>query len=90
MTFDPQNGNNPYQFPYKSGDKLLRPTDPYRSGNTFGGWYKESTCQTKWNFDTDTIAGNMTLYAKWVPNSYTVKYSGNGGSGNNGVKHFSV
>lgn len=56
------------------GSKVTKPTDPTRTGHTFGGWYKEAACTTAWNFDTDTVTGNITLYAKWTPvqKNYTI------------------
>jgi uncharacterized repeat protein (TIGR02543 family) len=36
-----------------------------KDGYTFGGWYKEAALVTPWNFGTDTVTGNITLYAKW-------------------------
>lgn len=36
-----------------------------RLGYVYEGWYTESSCTTKWNFDTDTVSGNLTLYAKY-------------------------
>jgi len=36
---------------------------------------------TYWNFTTDTIADNMTLYAQWFKNTYTVFFDLNGGTG---------
>ena len=51
--------------------------EPVRTGYTFGGWYKSANCNDdeKWNFDTDKMPiGGLTLYAKWTPNTYTIKY----------------
>ena len=31
------------------------PKDPTREGYTFGGWYKESECVNKWDFENDTL-----------------------------------
>lgn len=31
----------------------------------FIGWYKEAECQNKWNFNTDTVNGDIPLYAGW-------------------------
>ena len=39
----------------------------------FGGWYKDQLCTTPWNFNTDTVTQNVTIYAKWTdltPDSY--------------------
>lgn len=47
------------------GEKLVCPVDPVREGYTFAGWYKDIHLTEKWNFDKDTVRGNMSLYAKW-------------------------
>ena len=53
------------------------PADPTRQGYRFGGWYKESECINKWDFDTDIVPAKehdeeekyiykeTCLYAKW-------------------------
>jgi uncharacterized repeat protein (TIGR02543 family) len=35
-----------------------------RTGHTFGGWFKEAAFNNQWNFSTDTVMGDTTLYAK--------------------------
>ena len=47
------------------GEKLIRPEDPVREGYTFEGWYKDIHLTEKWDFEKDTVQGNMSLYAKW-------------------------
>ena len=43
------------------------------------GWYKTKECkeEDRWNFKSNTITGNLTLYAKWVE-LYDVNYYVNG------------
>ena len=48
------------------GEKLTRPEDPIRDGMYFVGWYKDIHLSQEWDFDTDTVKGNMKLYAKWT------------------------
>ena len=49
------------------GQTADEPTDPpTRDGYVFDGWYKESTCNTPWNFNTDTVTSDIILYAKWL------------------------
>ena len=48
------------------GEKIVRPEDPTRDGKHFAGWYKDIHLTQEWNFETDTVTGNMTLYAKWM------------------------
>ena len=55
---------------YSKGDKIKEPTTiPTATGKTFIGWYKDSGCTIKWNFSTDTISSNVTLYAKFEKNA---------------------
>lgn len=45
---------------------------PIKTGYTFNGWYKESSCVTQ--VESDTIvstANNHTIYAKWTANELT-------------------
>ena len=49
-------------------------TAPTATGYTFGGWYKESSCTNAWNFATDTVTADKTLYAKWTVKSHTITY----------------
>ena len=52
---------------YTSGSKITEPkVTPSLTGNTFEGWYKDQACTVKWNFNTDTITANTTLYAKFT------------------------
>lgn len=48
------------------------------------GWYTSIdagvTLDQPWNFATDTISGDMTLYANWVANVYTISFESNRGS----------
>ena len=62
------------------GNKATTPTAPKATGYTFGGWYKEANCTTAFDFNT-AINANITLYAKWTINQYTLTYSaGEGGT----------
>lgn len=64
------------------GATVSKPTDPQKVGYTFGGWYKEPTCATEFKFsdeqNPDTVTSNITLYAKWSINQYTVTFNNNG------------
>ena len=58
-------------------EKAVNPTAPTKAGHTLAGWYKEATFTNEWNFTTDVVKENTTLYAKWTTNSP----SGGGGGG---------
>ena len=59
-------------------DSITEPTIS-KTGNTFDGWYTDGSFHTKYSF-SDKIKNNLTLYAKWNPNSYTITFDSNGGS----------
>lgn len=82
VTFDAQGGSTVASQDVAKNGKVTKPTDPTRTGYTFGGWYKEAACTTAWNFDTDTVTGNITLYAKWTPvkKNYTITLNPAGGT----------
>lgn len=69
--------------------------NPQRTGYTFEGWYttknngtqiydKTGKCRndgTYWKDNKWHYAGNAILYAHWTPNTYTVSYDANSGTG---------
>ena len=63
-----------------SDSKVTKPEDPSREGYTFNGWYQDEDCTDEWDFETDTVYGNITLYAGWTKIVYTVTFQSNGGS----------
>jgi uncharacterized repeat protein (TIGR02543 family) len=46
-------------------DLIPEPVQPSKPGHTFGGWYKDAGLTTPWNFATDIVTEDITLYAKW-------------------------
>ena len=52
----------------KAGSLITEPTAPETEGYVFTGWYKDTTfaAKQKWNFETDTVQSNTTLYACWI------------------------
>jgi len=59
------------------GGRAAEPAAMARSGYTFGAWYKEADFINQWNFAADTVSGDITLHAKWIPITYTVAYEKN-------------
>ena len=67
--------------------KAVEPQDPVMDGFIFDGWFRESGFTNLWNFSSDTVTSNMTLYAKWVPEDPEMVWvrSGSYMMGDNGV-----
>lgn len=57
--------------------KLQAPQDPEKLGYKFGGWYKDYQCKNQWDFDVDTVNGNIMLYAKWIGENHPLPISKN-------------
>ncbi len=70
-------GTAPSAVKVNYGAKVSKPTDPTATGYTFGGWYKEAGCTNQYNFNS-AVTSDITLYAKWTINQYTVTFSSNG------------
>ena len=63
VTFD---GENETSVAY--GEKIRKPADPTKESTvstvyTFDAWYNG---ETKWNFETDTVSGDVVLVAKYT------------------------
>lgn len=80
VAFDTAGGNMSHTTRYflqgKDISNEIKP-DP-RTGYTFGGWNKADG--TAWDYASDTVTDNITLYAKWTANTYTVTFDSTGGS----------
>ena len=62
-----------------SGTLATRPDAPATTpGYTFGGWNKADG--TAWDYASDKVTDNITLYAKWTANTYTITFDTTGGS----------
>ena len=90
VAFDPDDGTQ-YEDFYKTtvpvGGKVThKPADPTRDGYLFKGWYSylgENDEPVMWDFENDTVAANMTLWASWTEDSNGGNNNGGGGEGEN-------
>jgi uncharacterized repeat protein (TIGR02543 family) len=80
VTFDSQSGSAVNSQMLVRNSKAVKPANPVRANFIFGGWYKEAACTNAWNFDTDTVTADITLYAKWTLIVYTVTWNANDGT----------
>lgn len=64
-----------YEADISGTGNAYKPTIPPagKEDYVFDGWYADPTGQTEYKFDGKTMpAQNITVYAKWVPPTYTV------------------
>ena len=55
------------------------PAAPTKTGYTFTGWYTDEACTQK--YTADYVTSDITLYAGFTANTYSVKFNANGGTG---------
>lgn len=69
VTFDANGGEfdniNPHEFSVYKGDKIVSPVSPTKTNYKLGGWTKTKDGIDYWDFSTDVVNTNTTLYAKW-------------------------
>ncbi|MCR5849307.1 MAG: leucine-rich repeat protein [Bacteroidaceae bacterium] len=50
---------------WSNKDKVTEPAALSADGYLHTGWYSDAACTTKWDFATDVVTGDKTLYAGW-------------------------
>lgn len=79
VSFDSNGGSSVVSITQDYKSTIIAPENPTKDGYQFDGWYKDSGLTTKY-FPTNMPSSNITLYAKWKANSYTITFVVNGGS----------
>lgn len=74
VTFDSKGGSPVSSSRVQKGATYMTmPANPTKADATFDGWYKDEDCTIP--FDrSEAINSDMTLYAKWRQNTYSVTY----------------
>ncbi len=80
VVFDSQGGSEVAEQSVYAGEKIVQPINPTKEKAFFSGWYKEAECTNAWEFATESVSQDLTLYAKWTDIAYTVTFESNGGS----------
>lgn len=76
VTFNSNGGSEVEKQSVAEGGKVTKPTDPTYDGYIFDAWYSDSALTDAWDFASDTVSSDITLYAKWNEeafNGYEVK-----------------
>ncbi|MBR3163123.1 MAG: InlB B-repeat-containing protein, partial [Clostridia bacterium] len=81
ITFNSNGGSavSPIKGIYKT--KIEEPEAPTKTGYTFTGWYEDQALTELYTF-SQMPNKNITLYAGWTSNAYTITYKMNGGTNN--------
>lgn len=79
VTFDTTGGSAVETQLVGDGEAALIPAAPTREGYTFAGWSASKSDGNAYVFSTP-VTKDVTLYAQWTPNTYTVTFNSNGGT----------
>lgn len=63
--FDAQGGTAAASQSVPAGQPVSCPADPVREGFRFLGWYRDPEGLVPWDFVSDLVTGDLTLYARW-------------------------
>ena len=74
VTFDSNGGTAVESITVEENKKIPRPENPTREGYTFDGWYSGYNNEEKWMFTGFTVTEDITLTAKWIPNTYEITF----------------
>jgi uncharacterized repeat protein (TIGR02543 family) len=80
VTYNAQGGTDISSQEADYDTLIIAPTPPQKTGYAFAGWYKDAGCTSVWTWASDRVKGDMTLYAKWGINIYTVTFDTQGGN----------
>jgi uncharacterized repeat protein (TIGR02543 family) len=80
ITFETNGGSSIAPIPGNFGDSVSVPNDPTREGYTFSGWYTDVNLTQATTVPNAIPAQNLTLYASWIINQYTITFETNGGN----------
>ena len=64
VSFDTQGGSAVDSQKIESGKYAQRPTDPIKDNYSFIGWFKESSGENVFEFESEAIVKDTTVYAE--------------------------
>ncbi len=72
VTFDSQGGSVIESKRVPAGNPVAAPTSPTRDNFDFHGWFRSADENAaRWNFSTDRVNEDLTLYAHWTAKEQT-------------------
>ena len=73
VTFNTLGGSAVEAQKVKDGEKAAKPADPTKDGFLFSGWAKDEAGSSAFDFDSEKISADVTLYAVWADASNAAK-----------------
>jgi len=79
LSFNTNGGSSIVSLSQYENTVVTKPTDPSKTGYTFGGWYADAALTQTYSF-TVMPTSNFSVYAKWNTNAYTISFNSQKGS----------
>jgi uncharacterized repeat protein (TIGR02543 family) len=90
ITFDSKGGSSVSGLTQDYDSSVSAPSNPTKSGYTFAGWFSDEGLLSTYTFNK-MPGENITLYAKWTLNTYTINFTLNGGTlGANQITSYTI
>jgi uncharacterized repeat protein (TIGR02543 family) len=80
VRFEVNGGSSINSIVVMYNDVISAPIIPIKTGYTFVSWYKDMALTDDWNFTSDTVQNDMTLFARWTINKFIVSFNSQGGT----------
>ncbi len=90
VSFNSKGGSSVPSQSVEYGKTATKPNDPTRIGCTFNGWYSDPDRTIPYDFGNTPVTGDITLYAGWIFNQYTVTFNAGPGTLADGKKSKTV
>ncbi len=66
VTFNTNGGSKVVEASVKNGRTVAKPIDPTKDHYEFVGWFKDQALKEAFNFATEKVTSDITLYGKWA------------------------
>ena len=80
VSFDSSGGTDVAPVTQDYATTVAEPTAPNKSGHTFSGWYLDPELMLPVSWPYTIGADDVTFYAAWTTNQYTVSFDSGGGT----------
>ena len=74
VTFESNGGSAIEPREIEVGSTITEPTAPIKEDFSLAGWYKDAGLSSRWDFSSDIVTGDITLYAKWIYDFSAILY----------------
>lgn len=72
VDFETNGGSAAASQQVEEGGKAVKPDDPTKTDYVFSGWCKDAALENVYDFETETVTSDTTIYASWASSRYVI------------------